>query len=241
MSLFGLLKLNSSPLDSDIEEAFDGNLCRCTGYRPILESARSFSKSPKQHNSNNKLVDYAQFKHYDPNDDIPFPQKLNDYRPESFYMYSGKKLWLQPVNTEDLLIIKDAFHDAKLISGNTEVGIETKFKGIEFAVFVNVFHVNELKGFRVEDNRLEIGANITLTELAGAFQHEKKSQLAMDNMYYRYKSMKIMFNCILYSVFVKLGGFLHGFCFLKITYKFVYSHSKLVRIASDQKFCKLSW
>ncbi|XXG97787.1 hypothetical protein Hte_004100 [Hypoxylon texense] len=47
MSLYALLRNNESPTEHDIEEAFDGNLCRCTGYRPILDAAQTFSvKSP---------------------------------------------------------------------------------------------------------------------------------------------------------------------------------------------------
>ncbi|KAL9944212.1 hypothetical protein D7B24_009526 [Verticillium nonalfalfae] len=45
MSLYALLRNNQSPSDDDIEEAFDGNLCRCTGYRPILDAAQTFSSS----------------------------------------------------------------------------------------------------------------------------------------------------------------------------------------------------
>lgn len=43
MSLYALLRNNSAPSSEDIEEAFDGNLCRCTGYRPILDAAQTFS------------------------------------------------------------------------------------------------------------------------------------------------------------------------------------------------------
>lgn len=43
MSLYALLRNNDSPSEEDIEEAFDGNLCRCTGYKPILEAAQTFS------------------------------------------------------------------------------------------------------------------------------------------------------------------------------------------------------
>ncbi|EPE07679.1 xanthine dehydrogenase [Ophiostoma piceae UAMH 11346] len=45
MSLYALLRNNDSPTDLDIEEAFDGNLCRCTGYRSILDAAQTFSVS----------------------------------------------------------------------------------------------------------------------------------------------------------------------------------------------------
>jgi xanthine dehydrogenase/oxidase len=43
MSLYALLRNDSSPSEHDVEEAFDGNLCRCTGYRPILHAAQTFS------------------------------------------------------------------------------------------------------------------------------------------------------------------------------------------------------
>jgi len=111
MSLYGLLKINPTPSLHDIEDAFDGNLCRCTGYRSILESARTFAKKNdktcnghiNEHNGEhingymneenescsstkkesicskifkNKLVDFSQFKEYDQEIDIPFPNNL---------------------------------------------------------------------------------------------------------------------------------------------------------------------
>ena len=44
MSLYALLRNDEDPSEIEVEEAFDGNLCRCTGYRPILDAAQSFSK-----------------------------------------------------------------------------------------------------------------------------------------------------------------------------------------------------
>lgn len=43
MSLYALLRNDPDPTEHDVEEAFDGNLCRCTGYRPILDAAQTFS------------------------------------------------------------------------------------------------------------------------------------------------------------------------------------------------------
>ncbi|ROT35210.1 xanthine dehydrogenase [Sodiomyces alkalinus F11] len=47
MSLYALLRNNPSPNESDVEEAFDGNLCRCTGYRSILDAAQTFTSKDK--------------------------------------------------------------------------------------------------------------------------------------------------------------------------------------------------
>ena len=41
--MYALLRNDPDPSSHDVEEAFDGNLCRCTGYRPILDAAQTFS------------------------------------------------------------------------------------------------------------------------------------------------------------------------------------------------------
>ncbi|KAJ2900376.1 hypothetical protein IWW38_000543 [Coemansia aciculifera] len=43
MSLYTLLRNKPNPTEHEIEECFDGNLCRCTGYRPILDAAKTFA------------------------------------------------------------------------------------------------------------------------------------------------------------------------------------------------------
>src|SRR5579859_6182101 len=42
MALYALIRNNPTPTEQEIEECFEGCLCRCTGYRPILDAARTF-------------------------------------------------------------------------------------------------------------------------------------------------------------------------------------------------------
>ncbi len=42
MSMYTLLRNNPRPTEHDIELSFEGNLCRCTGYRPILDGYKTF-------------------------------------------------------------------------------------------------------------------------------------------------------------------------------------------------------
>eukprot|EP01113_Clastostelium_recurvatum_P035010 TRINITY_DN4821_c0_g1_i1.p1 TRINITY_DN4821_c0_g1~~TRINITY_DN4821_c0_g1_i1.p1 ORF type:complete len:1340 (+),score=354.41 TRINITY_DN4821_c0_g1_i1:272-4021(+) len=42
MQMYSLLENNSNPSRQDVEDHFDGNICRCTGYRPILDAMKSF-------------------------------------------------------------------------------------------------------------------------------------------------------------------------------------------------------
>ncbi|TKC37910.1 hypothetical protein EI555_021123 [Monodon monoceros] len=44
MSMYTLLRNQPEPAVEEIEDAFQGNVCRCTGYRPILQGFRTFAK-----------------------------------------------------------------------------------------------------------------------------------------------------------------------------------------------------
>ena len=43
MQMYSLLLKNPKSTKAEIESAYDGNICRCTGYRPILDAMKTFS------------------------------------------------------------------------------------------------------------------------------------------------------------------------------------------------------
>ena len=198
MSLYGLLKINPSPSLHDIEEGFDGNLCRCTGYRPIFDCARTFSNEnhDKCSSSSNgcssetkKLFEFLEFKPYDPNSqDVPFPKDLLDVKQDKTIIikYDDKSFketitWIEPTSINDLLKYKSEYLDSKIIAGNTEIGIEIKFKSMNYKSFINISNINELRNLQIKEENnercLEIGVNITLTELIENLNELKKNKL----------------------------------------------------------------
>jgi len=44
MQMFNILKNNQEPTSMEINKGFDGNICRCTGYRPIIDAFTTFAK-----------------------------------------------------------------------------------------------------------------------------------------------------------------------------------------------------
>lgn len=205
MSLYALLRNNDAPTDHDIEEAFDGNLCRCTGYRPILDAAQTFSvdrgcgKSSSNGGSGccmengngangggcckSKSLDDGQpikrftppgFIEYNPDTELIFPPTLkkHEFRPLAFG--NKRKTWYRPVTLSQLLEIKSVYPDAKIIGGSTETQIEVKFKAMKYPVSVFVGDIPELRQYSFNDDHLEIGGNVILTDMENICQEAIK-------------------------------------------------------------------
>ena len=179
MSLYGLLKINPDPSIGDIEEAFDGNLCRCTGYRSIIESASSFVKMDKwsQNEMHKRLIEFDKFKDYDPKNDPQFPSELTKYNPNlSVFISNESSIWFRPGSLEELLKAKELWPEAKLIGGNSEVGVEMNLRPLNQPnVFVYVGDLKELRDVIINENVLDIGVNITLTELIHSMNELNKT------------------------------------------------------------------
>ncbi len=189
MSFYSLLKLNPTPSMVDIEDSFDGNLCRCTGYRPILDSAKSFSadKSTNTSACNTRdasgdskckptpLVNFTECKPYDPAHDMPFPESLlaTQDSKTGFVMSRGNLTWLAPTTLSELLHAKTLFPHAKLIGGFSDVGIDMKFHAANYTTFINVATIQDLNSLTVQNNHLEIGASVTIASLVTLLQNLK--------------------------------------------------------------------
>jgi len=191
MSLYALLRNDPEPSEHEVEEAFDGNLCRCTGYRPILDAAQSFNKkcgksianggsgccmengsscngvmsSEENGVADEKKFNTPSFIHYDKDTELIYPPALkkHDFKPLAFG--NKRKKWYRPVTMQQLLEIKNAFPGAKLIGGSTETQIEIKFKAVQYSASVYVGDIAELRQYSFNDDYAEIGGNVALTDL----------------------------------------------------------------------------
>lgn len=195
MSLYALLRNTDAPTEHDVEEAFDGNLCRCTGYRPILDAAQSFSVKTgcgkattnggsgccmEQNGANGsggccksngnddqpiKRFTPPGFIEYNPDTELIFPPALRKHELKPLAFGNKRKKWFRPTTLEQLLEIKSVYPSAKIIAGSTETQIEIKFKGMNYNASVFVGDIAELRQFKFHDDHLEIGGNVVLTDL----------------------------------------------------------------------------
>eukprot|EP00736_Rhodelphis_marinus_P010349 Rmarinus@m.10032 len=183
MSMYTLLRNNSSPTPLEIEHAFDGNLCRCTGYRPILDAFKTFAekdipsksssgnccgKCPKSCKEESKIgvTDIEDlFSSYSPDEhDLPFPAALKDWQAEELEIHapSGSlvdSVWYRPISLDRLLYLKSKHRrDARIVVGNTELGIESKFKNATFPVLIcpsSIPELSELSFVTADETRIK--------------------------------------------------------------------------------------
>ncbi|XP_067682373.1 xanthine dehydrogenase/oxidase-like [Haliotis asinina] len=194
MSMYTLLRNNPQPTQQQIEDNFDGNLCRCTGYRPILQGFESFTKGvcgmgkaccmngngptlngAHSNGSNNgvstSLANGVNTMPYDPSQEPIFPPELKTrfrtFETSLCYKTDGMT-WYRPVCLEEVYDLKAKFPHAKMVIGNTEVGIEIKFKKMDYPVLIAATHVQELMDIRASDTGLIVGASVTLSSLQTA-------------------------------------------------------------------------
>ncbi|CAK9146743.1 unnamed protein product [Ilex paraguariensis] len=210
MSMYALLRSSQKePSDEQIEESLAGNLCRCTGYRPIVDSFRVFAKTNDMLYTDRSAQKLNKGEFVCPSTGKPcscrsetasdketIEQSMgcnHGYRPVSYSeidgtAYTNKELifppelllrklcylnlsgfgglkWFRPIGLQHVFDLKARYPDAKLVVGNTEVGIEMRLKSMHYPVLISVTHVPELNMLSVKDDGMEIGAAVRLSEL----------------------------------------------------------------------------
>ncbi|KAL5008240.1 hypothetical protein ScPMuIL_013821 [Solemya velum] len=180
MSMYTLIRNNSSPTTEQMETALEGNLCRCTGYRPILEGFKTFSKEycglgekcckNSTQPCEKMKGDCKDFIPLDSSQDPIFPPELQHsgkFDRESLKFIGERTKWFRPVTLQELLLLKTVYPDARLVVGNTEVGIEMQQKNMHYPVLVCTTNVPNLQ--RIEQMEhgigIKVGANVTIARL----------------------------------------------------------------------------
>ena len=153
MSLYALWMGNPEPSETEIETALQGNLCRCTGYEPIIKAAKAVTA------------------HGSPADDAltleraAMTAKLAQLRDgKRVEVSSGGSRCILPASVDDLAEVLLETPDATIIAGATDVGLwVTKFlREISPVVFLS--HLDELRQLDVTEDEIKIGAGVSYTD-----------------------------------------------------------------------------
>ncbi len=163
MNMSEFITNNPEATKKEIEQAFDGNLCRCTGYRSILTGMKTFASDWSAEDENNRMkckADPLSKAQLPSNVDIPFP--IEAQQPASG-VSSGR--WITPNTLDELGQILITNQHTRLVHGNTSFGIY-KNEYLETTTYVDIRFIPELNTDSYLDQKfLNISANTTYNEL----------------------------------------------------------------------------
>ncbi|WP_406447352.1 FAD binding domain-containing protein [Streptomyces sp. NBC_01613] len=126
--------------------ALSGNLCRCTGYRPIRDAAFAVGE---------------------PTDEDPLAQRREQAPPAAVateYSRDDATFLRKSTLAETLRLLRER-PDAVVVAGSTDYGVEVNIRSRRADCVVAIDRLAELRELRVESDHIEIGAGLTLTEI----------------------------------------------------------------------------
>ncbi|WP_374671817.1 xanthine dehydrogenase small subunit [Acidovorax temperans] len=150
MSLFGMYQnrvcQGQSIARAQAAQDLSGNLCRCTGYRPILDAAQHMVQLPPMAVNEAELVQKLEL------------LALNLQAPEANLAY------IAPTTQAELLAARAAHPQAQVVAGATDVGLWVTKQHRQLAQVLDVTRAAELRRIDDTPEHIAIGAAVTLTE-----------------------------------------------------------------------------
>jgi xanthine dehydrogenase small subunit len=151
MSLYGLWMQNPKPNQIEVERALQGNLCRCTGYRPIIHAALAIQGKP---NSDPLIVERAK---------VIAKLKAMQTK-ERIVSGNADAALIIPPNEDDLAAALLEYPSATIVAGATDVGLWVTKGFRKIAPVVYIGGLQELQNITNGDGSLRIGAGVSYSK-----------------------------------------------------------------------------
>jgi xanthine dehydrogenase small subunit len=152
MSMYALYKNNPAPGRSDIDDALSGNLCRCTGYRPIIEACLHMYDYPAPQDNEQQLR----------------KQLLGLRRATGQSLELERGRYYAPASVDELASLYQQHPSAQILAGGTDVGLWVTKQLRELPVIIYLGNVVELSQIKSNQDNIEVGAAVTLSDACDA-------------------------------------------------------------------------
>jgi xanthine dehydrogenase small subunit len=153
MSAFGLYKNHPHADREAVEEALSGNLCRCTGYRPVADAVAHACACSGEDHFSRKEKEVVEILNEIRRDQSPLIIEARDQK------------YVKAFTLTDALIYRAAWPGALIISGATDAALRQSKHNEYPPHILDISAVPELKFYSESDTGLAFGAGISLEEL----------------------------------------------------------------------------
>ncbi|RZU13495.1 xanthine dehydrogenase small subunit [Kribbella rubisoli] len=126
--------------------SLSGNLCRCTGYRPIRDAAYAL-EDPTE------------------NDALAVRRNSPPPAPAPTGMVSPEGEFIRPSSLDHALTVLGERTDAQVVAGSTDLGVQVNIFGSRPPLTIAIDRLEELREFSFGEDEVRLGAALTLTEI----------------------------------------------------------------------------
>ena len=172
MSLFALYQHSKKPSRETLNDVLSGNLCRCTGYRTIIEAGLNMHDYDAVKQDEQLLLEQLQALQID--DDVHLQTSGGEY--------------YAPTSLTALADIYQQFPQATILAGGTDVGLWVTKQLRELPVVIYLGNVKALQQINETTAGIEIGAAVSLED---AFKSLSKPFPELGELFRRFSSMPV--------------------------------------------------
>jgi len=174
MSLFSMYKNYDNYNNELIKDSISGNLCRCTGYRPIVDAGKSLNRISKiDQFSKNKTKT------------IKLLKKINS---KNLFITNQDKKYFSPKKIKDLKKIIKNNPNSNFLSGGTDLSLKVTKERKDIQHIINLMDIEELDFIKKNKNFIEVGAATPLIKFE---KFIKKYYSDFNSVLKRYGSIQI--------------------------------------------------
>uniref|UniRef100_A0A0B7B2H5 FAD-binding PCMH-type domain-containing protein n=1 Tax=Arion vulgaris TaxID=1028688 RepID=A0A0B7B2H5_9EUPU len=174
MNMYGLLHQKPNITAQEIEDNFDGNICRCTGYRSILDAMKSFAEDANIPGA--KTIDIEDLnKNLCPRTgELCSGNHSCTEQTHDLSLQINEVQWHRPTSLSDLgcLLKTNINKKVKMFFGNTASGI-FKNQG-PFDVYIDLHNVKEIYSFQIGTDSVRFGAATSLTNFMSRLKENQE-------------------------------------------------------------------